>query len=103
MFRLLYDLIKIIQPILVPLCFVLAWTFPFLLGWTLWSAIRETTSRAKQMHEIPCTGCQFFTNDYRLKCTAQPYIANTEKAIDCSDYRPLEGFEYFSKNYESFQ
>lgn len=88
MFQLLYNLIKTIQPILVPLCFVLAWSLPFLLGWTLWSAIRDISCRAKKMHKIPCTSCQFFTNDHRLKCTAQPYIANTENAIDCSDYRP---------------
>ena len=92
MFQLLYQLIKIIQPILVPLCFVLAWTLPFLLGWTLGSAVRDTTARAKKMHEIPCTNCQFFTNDHRLKCTAQPYIANTEKAINCSDYQPQPQF-----------
>ncbi|MBR8826823.1 MAG: hypothetical protein DSM107014_02790 [Gomphosphaeria aponina SAG 52.96 = DSM 107014] len=88
MIEILYHLIKAIQPILVPLCFVSAWTFVILLGWSLWSGMRATVARAKQMHQIPCANCQFFTNDYRLKCTIQPYIANTEKAIDCCDYRP---------------
>ena len=78
---------KAIQPILDPLCFVLAWTLLILLGLTLWSAIRDTAAQVKQMHDIPCTNCQFFTQDYRLKCTVQPFIANTEKAINCSDYR----------------
>ncbi|HEY9823404.1 MAG TPA: hypothetical protein V6D35_21935 [Candidatus Sericytochromatia bacterium] len=41
---------------------------------------------AKRMHQIPCTGCQFFTNDYHLKCTVRPSIANSEEAINCSDY-----------------
>jgi hypothetical protein len=40
------------------------------------------------MHEIPCSECKFFTNNHRLKCTVRPTIANTEEAIDCSDYRP---------------
>jgi hypothetical protein len=38
------------------------------------------------MHQIPCAKCQFFTNDHRLKCTVNPIIANTERAICCSDY-----------------
>ena len=86
-FRLLYYLVQAIQPILVPLCFFFAWIFIVLVGWTLCSAMRDTAARAKRMHKIPCTNCQFFTNDYRLKCTIQPLIANTEKAIDCFDYR----------------
>ncbi|MGK7876069.1 MAG: hypothetical protein AB4426_23055 [Xenococcaceae cyanobacterium] len=87
MFQLIYYLVEAIQPVLVPLCFFFAWTFVALLGWSLLSAIRDAAARAKRMHEIPCTNCQFFNNDYRLKCTVQPFIANTEKAIDCSDYR----------------
>lgn len=39
------------------------------------------------MHQIPCSNCQFFTNDYRLKCTVNPSVANTERAINCCDYR----------------
>jgi len=88
MIQLIYYTIKAIQPILVPICFVLAWTLVLMLILSVWSAIRNTVARAKQMHQIPCTNCQFFTNNYRMKCTVQPYIANTEKAIDCCDYRP---------------
>ena len=62
-------------------CFLLG-----LLGWTIVSAFLDAIARAKRMHQIPCANCRFFTNDYRLKCTMNPYIANTEKAIDCSDY-----------------
>jgi hypothetical protein len=90
MFRLLYYVVHAIQPILLPICFIGAWALVFLLGWTLWSAIRDTVAKAKQMHAIPCTHCQFFTQDYHLKCTVQPLLANTEKAIGCRDYRPLE-------------
>ncbi|MGK7959817.1 hypothetical protein [Crocosphaera sp.] len=38
------------------------------------------------MHQIPCSDCQYFTNDYRLKCPVNPFQANTESAINCQDY-----------------
>lgn len=55
--------------------------------WSLGSAVKDTVGVAKTMHEIPCANCQYFTNDHRLKCTIYPQIANTEQAIDCTDYR----------------
>ncbi|GFE68799.1 hypothetical protein CFPU101_14090 [Chroococcus sp. FPU101] len=58
-----------------------------MVGWTLGSVVKDTIEVAKTMHEIPCANCQYFTNDHRLKCTLHPKIANTEQAIDCSDYR----------------
>ena len=64
----------------------------FMMAWNLWTTLRDGVARAKQMHEIPCTGCQFFTNDYRLKCTVNPHFANSENAIDCPDYRPVRSY-----------
>ncbi|HEY9302117.1 MAG TPA: hypothetical protein VIQ31_38275 [Phormidium sp.] len=87
MFNLLYPLVHAIQPYLVPICFVLAWSLVIMLGWSVWSALADTLSSAKKMHQIPCAGCDFFTADYRLKCTVHPSIANTEDAIYCSDYQ----------------
>lgn len=87
MLRLLHDLVQAIEPVLVPLCFLLAWTIVILLGSTMWMTIRDTVAKAKTMHQIPCATCQYFTNDYRLKCSVHPMTANTENAIDCSDYR----------------
>lgn len=92
MLYLLNTLIKILQVILVPVCFVIAWTFLLTLAWTLWTAIKDTTNRAKTMHEIPCSNCQYFTNDYRLKCPVNPYEASTEQAINCQDYRPISNY-----------
>ena len=80
-------LIQGIQPFLVPICFLTAWIVIILLALSLWSAARDSVSTAKQMHQIPCTNCQFFTADYRLKCTVHPSTANTEDAIDCVDYQ----------------
>ncbi|MGK7942836.1 MAG: hypothetical protein AB4058_00020 [Microcystaceae cyanobacterium] len=86
MLWMIQDWLRSIEPILAPICFVLAWIFIMTLASTLWGSLRDVTNRAKSMHQIPCTNCRFFTNDYRLKCTVQPNIANTEQAIDCHDF-----------------
>ncbi len=87
MFELLYSLIRIIQPFLVPICFVSAWGLLILLIWSLFSAASDVATVAKRMHEIPCAHCVFFTNDPRLKCPVHPTRAMSEEAIDCLDYR----------------
>jgi uncharacterized protein YpmS len=81
-------LIDGLQPFLIPICFVIAWTMIILVFVNLWTATRETVKTAQKMHQIPCHNCQFFTNNYRLKCTVNPYIANTEEAIGCKDHQP---------------
>ncbi|MGB3534331.1 MAG: hypothetical protein WBA13_12550 [Microcoleaceae cyanobacterium] len=86
MFQLLYFFIHAVQPILVPLCLVLAWGFVILLISSVLGAIRDTVRRAQQMHQIPCADCTFFTKDYHLKCPVQPMIALSEQAINCPDY-----------------
>jgi hypothetical protein len=73
---------------LLPLRILLSSCLLLICFWTIISSIIDIVERAKQMHRVPCTHCRFFTRDYRLKCTVQPHIANTENAIDCSDYRP---------------
>jgi hypothetical protein len=85
-------LIRGIQPLLVPICFIGAWTLIILVAWSLWATARDSVTTAKQMHQIPCTSCKFFTDNYRLKCTVHPSIANTEEAINCSDYQPKTNF-----------
>ncbi|MCC5660055.1 hypothetical protein LC608_24360 [Nostoc sp. XA010] len=88
MLELISFLIHGIQPFLAPICFVVAWTVTILAVLSLWTAVRDSLTTAKQMHQIPCSGCQFFTDNYRLKCTVRPSIANTEEAIHCLDYQP---------------
>ena len=80
-------IIDAVQPFLVPVCFVSAWLLVLLVAWNIWAAARDSIKTAKQMHQIPCPGCQYFTDDYRLKCTIHPSIANTEEAIECLDYQ----------------
>ncbi|MEA5597546.1 hypothetical protein VB797_24685 [Rivularia sp. UHCC 0363] len=88
MFQIIYYIVNAIQPFLVPICFVSAWGLVILVGWSMWTTARDSVAIAKQMHQIPCSGCQYFTDDYRLKCTVNPSIANTEEAIQCMDYQP---------------
>ncbi|NJM18037.1 MAG: hypothetical protein HC836_25115 [Richelia sp. RM2_1_2] len=88
MFQIIYYIVNAIQPFLVPICFVSAWALVILVGWSMWITARDSVKIATQMHQIPCSGCQYFTDDYRLKCTVNPSIANTEEAIQCMDYQP---------------
>ncbi len=85
-FQLLYFFIHAIEPILVPLCLILAWGLVILFIWSIVAATIETVRRAQQMHQIPCAHCTFFTRDYHLKCPVQPTIALSEQAINCPDY-----------------
>jgi hypothetical protein len=83
----LHGLIHLIQPALVPVCFGLAWLFVGLIFWSVWSAVRDAVGDAKQMHEIPCANCVFFTNTHYLKCPVHPTSALSIEAINCPDYR----------------
>ena len=88
--EILYYLIKVIQPVMPYVCFFCAWLFLILLGWSLLNGASDAIARSKKMHQRPCSKCRYFTNDFRLKCTVQPTIANTEQAIDCFDYCPSD-------------
>ncbi|MBD3883121.1 hypothetical protein IFO70_15255 [Phormidium tenue FACHB-886] len=81
-------LIHLMQPLLVPLCFTVAWLTVILLIHSLWSALRDSVHQAKEMHRIPCANCQFFTNNHRLKCPVHPIEALSDEAINCPDYEP---------------
>jgi hypothetical protein len=48
--------------------------------------VQDGIIRLKRLHQIPCSRCVFFTGDYRLKCTVNPCIAQTEEAILCRDF-----------------
>jgi hypothetical protein len=87
MLGILSFLFHLLPKIIVPICFVSAWALVFLVILSLWVTVRDSVTVAKKMHEIPCTGCQFFTDDYHLKCTVHPSVANTEEAIDCLDFQ----------------
>jgi hypothetical protein len=84
-----------IDQLLVPICFVCAWSLIILVVWSLWNTARDTVNTAKQMHQIPCANCQYFTDNHRLKCTVNPSLANTEEAIYCLDYQGKTNSMYY--------
>ena len=74
------------NPLFVGIGFCLAWGMIGLLVWNVGSAIAYSIRTSNRMHQIPCSNCQYFTNDYRLKCPVRPDIALSEQAIDCKDF-----------------
>jgi hypothetical protein len=63
-----------------------AWGLTMGSCWTLYGVLRETLQTARRMHQIPCSRCRYFTQDYYLKCTVHPHKALSEDAIGCRDY-----------------
>lgn len=86
--QILYRLLQILQPLFVPICFVLAWLLVGAVVWTVVSALRAAIHNAKTLHSIPCANCQFFTNTHYLKCPVHPSEALSQEAINCPDYQP---------------
>ncbi len=80
------SLVSLLNLVLVPVCFVLAWGLIGLTAWHLVTTVRDGMARAAVMHKIPCAECRYFTNDHRLKCPIHPKIALSESAIDCTDF-----------------
>ncbi len=64
----------------------LGWGFLGCLALNLWHFVRETVQVAQKLHQIPCSQCQFFTNNPTLKCTVHPRSALSEQAIHCPDF-----------------
>ena len=89
MFQSTVNVASTLKPVMLQLRFVGAYSLLGLAGLSLASFVIDTVATAKRMHQIPCTKCRFFTGDYRLKCTVNPDIANTEQAIDCPDCRKI--------------
>lgn len=87
MLQLAFNEPSLFKFILLQLRLVGAFSILGLCSWSVISCVVSAIAQAKRMHQIPCTKCRFFTGDYRLKCTVNPSIANTEGAIGCGDYR----------------
>lgn len=68
------------------LCAFCAWSIVILAIGSFCLMLNKGTKHLKKLHDVPCSGCDFFTNDYRLKCTIHPYKACSEEAIGCIDF-----------------
>lgn len=65
---------------------VCAWSLIVLTIFSLWQTLQAGIKHVQKLHQIPCANCEYFTNDYRLKCTVNPIQACTEEAICCRDF-----------------
>ncbi len=54
--------------------------------------VRQGWNHLRQLHQIPCSRCAYFTGDYRLKCTVHPSEALTEEALGCRDFEATSSF-----------
>lgn len=68
---------------------ILIWLVLLTFFLTLCFAVQDGLARLKQLHEIPCNRCVYFTGSHHLKCTIHPCIAQTEDAISCHDFEPV--------------
>ncbi|MEM6401730.1 MAG: hypothetical protein AAF757_16100 [Cyanobacteria bacterium P01_D01_bin.116] len=67
--------------------FISFWVFLMIIfSITVVRAFKQGAEQLKKLHQIPCYKCDFFTNDYRLKCTVHPTIACSEEALGCIDF-----------------
>ncbi|OLP16987.1 hypothetical protein BST81_18575 [Leptolyngbya sp. 'hensonii'] len=71
------------------LCPILIWILLVSFFLAVCLAVRDGITRLRQLHQVPCSHCAFYTGDYRLKCTVHPCKALSEEAIDCLDYEPV--------------
>lgn len=76
------------QAALVPLFAAIAWSLVAIVVRSTWAIARDGTAQVKRLHQIPCAGCVYFSEDYALKCAVRPSDALSEAAINCPDFRP---------------
>jgi hypothetical protein len=67
-------------------CGLCAWAILILGFFSILISMRKGIKHVKKLHQVPCAGCVYFTNDHRLKCTVNPILACTEDAIGCRDF-----------------
>jgi hypothetical protein len=78
-------------------CATVVWLLMALFAWSVWLAVRDGVKRLRMLHQIPCSHCQYFTQQYCLKCTVHPVTAFSEDAIACPDYCAIAKPASYSK------
>ncbi|MBD2772726.1 hypothetical protein [Iningainema tapete] len=69
------------------LCVFCTWATILLFIYSAWRNLSKGTNYVKMLHQIPCAGCEYFTNDHRLKCTVHPQKACSLEATNCVDFK----------------
>ncbi|MFN6558839.1 MAG: hypothetical protein RMY28_003415 [Nostoc sp. ChiSLP01] len=82
---------------LAHVCFMIAWGILVYLVSCFCKALEDPPQNVTQdkdeivsiktVQQHPCKKCQFFKNNYYLKCAVHPDIALTKEALNCSDYK----------------
>jgi len=80
-----------LRPHLPVLCAAIAWAIPLMILWNLYNFLHDGVKKVQTLHQIPCAGCCYATNDYRLKCSVNPTEAFSEEAISCRDFEAATG------------
>ena len=62
------------------------WLVIVILAKSIFSFFYDGWRQVQILHQIPCSQCTYFTDDYHLKCTLHPYDAGSTEAINCRDY-----------------
>jgi hypothetical protein len=70
-------------------CAIIAWGLTVSGFLTIFYNWKTGIKHLYQLHRVPCTKCQYFTNSCYLKCTVSPHLACTEQAIGCRDFAPV--------------
>ncbi len=58
--------------------------------WLKCLVLKKNWINFQKTQQIPCYFCIFCTGEESLKCTVQPDIALSKKAIGCEDYQPIQ-------------
>lgn len=68
------------------LCFLLDLILLSMTISAIFMLARSEIFSLESLQQYPCKKCRFFSNNPYIKCAVHPYMALTQKAINCSDY-----------------
>jgi hypothetical protein len=73
---------------MILICLLLAWSISIGLFAAIVIYSVNGFKYVRQLHQIPCSKCQYFADSRYLKCTVNPDLACSEEAISCRDFNP---------------
>ncbi|MDZ8031922.1 MAG: hypothetical protein RMY64_19330 [Nostoc sp. DedQUE08] len=90
--------IPFVAVFLAHISFMIVWAIVVFLVSSVCKALEDPPENAapdkdeivsiKDLEQHNCKKCQFFNNNYFLKCAVHPTTALTKQALNCSDYSP---------------
>lgn len=74
---------------IIPTTFFTFWLMYLIISTDLLKFAKHKISIMKNLEQVPCKNCRYFTNNPYLRCAVNPAIALTSQAVNCSDYCPM--------------